>query len=86
MVIAGHDVPVAGLPYTMSSDAGAIMSEGELFAACYADTEAGRTFSLRSSPTGLNVADIAASFGTGGGGHKHAAGFSVPRSHALAMG
>jgi hypothetical protein len=40
MVIAGHDVPVAGLPYTMSSDAGAIMSEGELFAACYVDTEA----------------------------------------------
>lgn len=76
MTIAGHDVPVCNLPYTLSSDAGHAMGKGEKFAACYMDTPAGRVFSLRSAPDGLDVSEIAKLFG--GGGHKNAAGFTVP--------
>jgi oligoribonuclease NrnB/cAMP/cGMP phosphodiesterase (DHH superfamily) len=75
MTIAGHDVPVLNAPYFWSSDAGHIMGEGELFAACYWDTPNGRVFSLRSANDGLDVSDIAKKFG--GGGHKHAAGFRL---------
>lgn len=77
MVIGGYDVPVASLPYTMTSDAGQIMSEGEPFAACYWDTPAGRVFSLRSREDGLDVSQIAKQYS--GGGHARAAGF---RMHA----
>ena len=47
MVIGGHRVPVANLPYTMSSDAGHELAKGRPFAACYWDTPEGRVFSLR---------------------------------------
>lgn len=77
MSIGGHNVPVANLPYTLSSDAGHAMGKGEPFAACYWDTEHGRTFSLRSEPGGVDVSEVAALFG--GGGHKNAAGFTVAR-------
>ena len=83
MVIGGYRVPVASLPYTLSSDAGHVMAQGEAFAACYWDTDEHRVFSLRSAEDGVDVADIASDYG--GGGHKHAAGFKVPRTHALAM-
>lgn len=83
MNIAGYDVPVASLPYTMGSDAGHLMAQGEKFSACYWDTEEGRVFGLRSSNDGLDVSEIAKKFG--GGGHKHAAGFKVPRHHELAI-
>lgn len=73
MKIAGHDVPVANLPYIFSSDAGHIMSVGEKFAACYMDTPEGRVYSLRSAVDGMDVSEIAKIFG--GGGHKNAAGF-----------
>jgi oligoribonuclease NrnB/cAMP/cGMP phosphodiesterase (DHH superfamily) len=82
MEIGGHDVPVASLPYTFSSDAGHLMAQGEKFAACYWDTETGRTFSLRSSDNGMDVSEVAK--GYGGGGHAKASGFTVPRTHALA--
>lgn len=82
MVIGGHDVPVASLPYTMSSDAGHEMARGELFAACYWDTLDSRIFSLRSTDNGLDVSDVAMQ--CGGGGHAKAAGFKVPREHPLA--
>lgn len=82
MVIGGHDVPVASLPYTMGSDAGHVMAQGEKFSAYYWDTAHHRSFGLRSTPDGLDVADIAAQYG--GGGHKHASGFRVPRDHELA--
>lgn len=76
-IIAGFDVPVANLPYTLSSDAGHIMGEGEPFAACYMDTPEGRIFSLRSAQaTGIDVSVIAKKYG--GGGHKNAAGFKLP--------
>lgn len=76
MVIAGHDVPVANIPYTMTSDAGHLMAQGEAFAACYWDTPEGRVFSLRSTDGGLDVSAIASSFG--GGGHARASGFRMP--------
>jgi len=80
MIIGGVDVPVANLPYTMSSDAGHIMAKGEPFAACYYDTPAGRCFSLRSGPDGMDVSAIAKMY-PGGGGHKHAAGFTIRIGH-----
>ena len=83
MVIAGETVPVASLPYTMSSDAGNIMAKGAPFAACYFDTATHRCFSLRSVEGGADVSKVAEIYG--GGGHKHAAGFRVLRDHTLAM-
>lgn len=83
MVIGGHEVWAASLPYTMASDAGAAMALGEPFAACYWDTTEHRHFSLRSTEgPGLDVSAIAAAYG--GGGHAHAAGFRVTRDHQLA--
>lgn len=82
MTIGAHSVWAASLPYTLTSDAGHLMAQGELFAACYWDTQDTRVFSLRSTEDGMDVSDIAKFYG--GGGHKHAAGFSVPRTHVLA--
>ena len=82
MVIGGVDVPVASMPYTLSSDAGHVMAQGEAFAACYWDTAEHRIFSLRSTPAGWDVSEVAKSYG--GGGHQHASGFRVPRDHDLA--
>ena len=82
MTIAGHDVPVASLPYTLVSDAGHLMAQGESFAACYWDLPDGRQFGLRSVDGGTDVSQIARHYG--GGGHANAAGFKVPRTHELA--
>lgn len=76
MTIGGHRVPVANLPYTLTSDAGHILAEGNPFGACYWDTPNGRTFSLRSTDDGEDVSRIAAHYG--GGGHRNAAGFRMP--------
>lgn len=78
ITIGGYDVPVANAPYMMSSDAGNAMARGEPFAATYLDTAQGRAFSLRSTDDGLDVSAIAKSHG--GGGHRNAAGFFVPRA------
>jgi oligoribonuclease NrnB/cAMP/cGMP phosphodiesterase (DHH superfamily) len=86
MVIGGYVVPVANLPYTLTSDAGHLLCEyydrglaGSYkppFAACYWDTPEGRVFSLRSRDDGADVSAIAKAYG--GGGHAHAAGFRMP--------
>ena len=83
MTISGHVVPVASLPYTLTSDAGHLMAQDKPFAACYWDTADRRVFSLRSTDDGMDVAAIAESFG--GGGHARASGFQVPRDHPLAQ-
>ncbi|MCW8854229.1 MAG: DHHA1 domain-containing protein [Gammaproteobacteria bacterium] len=75
MVIGGYDVPVLNVPSAYVSDAGNIMSQGESFAACYWDHPDGRSFSLRSSESGVDVSEIARQYG--GGGHAKAAGFTV---------
>lgn len=81
--IGGWKVPVANLPYTMASEAGHELARNlPTFAACYYDTPTERCFSLRSDETGMDVSEIARQYG--GGGHKRAAGFSVPRDHELA--
>lgn len=76
MIIGGHDVPVANLPYTLVSDAAHIMAQNEPFAGCYWDTTDGRVFGLRSAEEGLDVSEIAVAYG--GGGHEHASGFTMP--------
>lgn len=92
MIIGGHWVPVANLPYTLTSDAGHLMCaayqspnlQGEIvtppFAACYWDTPEGRVFSLRSVEGGADVSEIAKQYG--GGGHRNAAGFRLPHGVA----
>lgn len=80
--IGGHNVPIANLPYTLTSDAGHLLAQGEAFAGCYWDTPDGRVFSLRSTESGLDVSEIAKQYG--GGGHRNAAGFRVPYDHELA--
>lgn len=80
--IAGHTVPVANLPYTLTSDAGHLLAKGKPFAGCYWDTPDGRVFSLRSTDEGLDVSLIAKEYG--GGGHRNASGFRVPYGHELA--
>lgn len=81
MVIGGYDVPVANLPYTLTSDAGHLMAQGEPFAACYWDTPGGRVFSLRSTEAGVDVSAVAKLYG--GGGHRNASGFRVDYQHEL---
>lgn len=76
MIIGGISVPVANLPYTLTSDAGNLMAAGEPFAACYWDTPDGRVFSLRSRDYGADVSAVAK--GYGGGGHRNASGFRMP--------
>lgn len=70
-------VPMANLPYTLTSDAGHLLCGDEHpFAGCYWDTPEGRVFSLRSRENGADVGEVAKQYG--GGGHKHASGFRVP--------
>lgn len=76
MKIGGQEVWGASIPYTLTSDAGNLMAQGEPFAACYWDTPKGRVFSLRSTEQGADVSAIAKQYG--GGGHKNASGFQVP--------
>jgi oligoribonuclease NrnB/cAMP/cGMP phosphodiesterase (DHH superfamily) len=73
--IGGHSVPVANLNGMFISDACNVKAQGEPFAAAYFDTADRRVFSLRSAEDGLDVSAIAAAYG--GGGHVHAAGFTV---------
>lgn len=74
--IAGHRVPVANCPYNYGSDVANDLAEGHPFAAYfYVDAAGIERWGLRSTPDGLNVAEIAETLG--GGGHKHASGFRV---------
>ncbi len=83
MTIHGYTVPVANVPLHMASDVAGQLAHGdEPFAATYVDRKECREFSLRSSPTGLDVSLIAEAYG--GGGHARAAGFAVERDHPLA--
>ena len=84
MTIGGIVVPVASLPYTLTSDAGHLMAteHASKIGVCYWDTPNGRVFSLRSTDDGPDVSEIAKQYG--GGGHAHASGFRVPFGHELA--
>lgn len=77
MVIGGVKVPVVNLPYTMASEAAGKLAENAPFAAAYFDAKDGRKFSLRSrGEGGADVSAIAKLYG--GGGHRNAAGFTMP--------
>lgn len=80
MNIAGYNVPVANVPYTLGSDVGNALAKNEPFAAYYYDKPTGREFGLRSVDGGVHVGEIAVQFG--GGGHKHASGFRVTYDEA----
>lgn len=75
MNIAGYNVEVANLPYTLASDAGNELAKTNVFGATYYDKPSGRSFSLRSIGD-FDVSEIAKKYG--GGGHKNASGFIVP--------
>lgn len=83
MTIGGIVVPVANLPYTLTSDAGHLMAteHPSKIGVCYWDTPDGRVFSLRSIDDGPDVSEIAKQYG--GGGHPHASGFRVSYDHEL---
>ena len=73
----GHTVPVVNAPYFMASDVAGELSEGHPFAATYSvEADGSITYSLRSREDGIDVSEIAKSYG--GGGHFHAAGCQVP--------
>lgn len=84
MQIAGYTVPVTNLPYTMASEACHMMLRKDPsapFAACYMDMKHGRVFNLRSEDHRVDVSEIAQRMifeGQNGGGHRNAAGFTMP--------
>ncbi len=63
----------------LTSQIGERLSPEHPFCVIWHDRDGRRYFSMRSRSDGTDVGAIAASFG--GGGHTHAAGFSVPLGH-----
>lgn len=79
--IAGHDVPCVACPVELCSEVGHLLAKSAWFAATFIDLPTGeRYFSLRSDEDKARVNEIAALFG--GGGHPHAAGFTI-RPHEV---
>lgn len=72
--LAGHKVPAvhSGI---LTSQIGEYLSAKHPFCLIWHQKDGRRYFSLRSKTGGISVADIAAQYG--GGGHTHAAGFSI---------
>ncbi len=73
-IIAGYIVPVVNCTALISETIGRL-AVGQLFAAGWFEKDGDCVYSLRSAPDGLDVSVIAKSLG--GGGHKHAAGFTI---------
>jgi nanoRNase/pAp phosphatase (c-di-AMP/oligoRNAs hydrolase) len=75
--IAGHDVPTINCPtIELVSDICHLLAKGEPFAATWFEKPNGDVvYQLRSAPDGIDVSEVAAQHG--GGGHKHAAGFTT---------
>lgn len=85
VIIAGYEVPCRNhTDVNILSELCQRMAEGKPFGACYFDVPGGnRVFSLRSCEDGMDVSEIAKKYG--GGGHKHAAGFNVPRQRGIIL-
>lgn len=64
----------------LTSQIGERLSPGHPFCLIWHDRDGRRYFSMRSRADGADVGAIAAAYG--GGGHTHAAGFSVPLTDA----
>lgn len=60
----------------LTSQIGERLAKGRRFCIIWHDRDGRRYYSLRSSAEGIDVSTIATRYG--GGGHTHAAGFSVP--------
>ena len=73
--IAGYTVPAVHSP-VLTSQIGERLAADHEFGVIWHQKEGRRYFSLRSKSGGISVSDIAAQYG--GGGHTHAAGFSMP--------
>jgi hypothetical protein len=71
----GETVP-AVQSAVLTSQIGERLGKGYAFCIIWHDRDGRRYYSLRSQPDGADVGAIAARYG--GGGHTHAAGFSVP--------
>lgn len=84
MCIGGVVVPVVNAPPAWTSEAAQVLATAAPFAAAYWDAADGRCFGLRSAADGVDVSQVAHTYG--GGGHRHAAGFKVPRDHPLSRG
>ncbi len=78
--LLGHRVWIAGSPYAVASDVAGVLAirNPKLFGAYFIITGETVKWGLRSTPDGMDVAELAAVHG--GGGHKHAAGFEWPVS------
>ena len=77
--IAGYRIPVAACSYDFVSDVGNRLLQHHPdapFAAGLVLSYGERRYSLRSEDSRVDVAEIARSFG--GGGHRNAAGFTMP--------
>jgi oligoribonuclease NrnB/cAMP/cGMP phosphodiesterase (DHH superfamily) len=76
--IGGHIIPVCNAPYFFASELAGQLAEGQPFAGVFSINAGEEFWSLRSrSEGGMDVSEIAKQYG--GGGHKNAAGFKVPR-------
>jgi oligoribonuclease NrnB/cAMP/cGMP phosphodiesterase (DHH superfamily) len=75
VTLAGQTVPAVHSAI-LTSQIGEYLSEKYPFCLIWHQKNGRRYFSLRSKTGGISVADIAAQYG--GGGHTHAAGFSIP--------
>jgi oligoribonuclease NrnB/cAMP/cGMP phosphodiesterase (DHH superfamily) len=74
ITLNGERIPAVYSP-VLTSQIGEILSRDHPFCVIWHQRDGRRYFSLRSRADGRSVAKIAASYG--GGGHTHAAGFSV---------
>ncbi|MEE9232192.1 MAG: hypothetical protein V3U07_01935 [Nitrospirales bacterium] len=72
--LAGHTVPAVYSP-VLTSQIGEHLSANYSFGIIWHQKDGRRYFSLRSKSGGISVSDIALQYG--GGGHTHAAGFSI---------
>lgn len=77
VTVRGHRVMAANCVYAVASEVAGRLAEGRPFGAYYYDAPEERRWGLRSTPDGLDVSEIAKDYG--GGGHKHASGFTVAR-------
>ncbi len=79
--VAGYHVPVVNCPPSLTSELLNELALGHPFAMGYQDIATRRNWSLRSTEEGIDVARVAQRYG--GGGHRHAAGFSTHLPHVM---
>lgn len=74
--IGGYEVPVLNATHLIS-EIGNEIAQNHPFVVLYFDVKDKRMFSLRSVEGGVDVSAVAKKYG--GGGHEHAAGFTVDK-------